>query len=157
MNLGFGRGYFSLVKIWLFMPGLVCLMLSCENQALPPVVETTGVIDIGFKSFTARGTLVQTGEKGVSQHGFCLSISPGPDLKEDSCTALGPRTETGTFSSVIQGLDRNTIYYIRAYAVNQAGTAYGNEVVVKTEGTLTWKGRDRIWNTLWNIHTGVEG
>jgi hypothetical protein len=106
------------------MPVLAWLMLSCENEALPPVVETTGVIDIGFSSFTAQGTQVQAGDQGVSQHGFCWSIAPGPDLEGDSCTMLGPRTETGPFTSDIQGLDRNTTYYIRAYAVNQEGSAY---------------------------------
>ena len=137
MNLGLGQKIIGMLRIWLFMPGLAWLMLSCEKEALLPVVETTGVIDIGLSSFTAQGTLVQTGDEGINQHGFCWSTAPGPDLEEDSCNLLGPRTETGAFTSKIQGLDRNTTYYIRAYAVNQMGSAYGKEMVVQTDRTFT--------------------
>ena len=137
MNLGVGQKIFGWACIWLFLPGLLWLMFSCEKEDLPPVVETTGVSDIGLSSFTAQGTLVEAGDEGVSQHGFCWSKAPAPVMEGDSCIRLGPRIETGDFTSEIQGLDQNTIYYIRAYAVNGAGNAYGKEMVVTTDRTLT--------------------
>jgi hypothetical protein len=36
-------------------------------------------------------------------------------------------TGSGSFSSVIEGLQPLTIYYVRAYAINSAGTAFGDE------------------------------
>jgi len=121
----------------IFGSACILLIFSCERENLPPVVETTGVSDIGLTSLVARGSLVEAGNGGVSQHGFCWSVTPAPDLEKDSCSRLGPRSESGDFTSIIQGLDQNTTYYIRAYAVNEAGSAYGKEVAVKTDRILT--------------------
>ena len=44
----------------------------------------------------------------------------------------------GSFSGVISGLTLNTTYYVRAYAINNKGTAYGEEVTFTTlDGTPT--------------------
>lgn len=139
MDLRVERIFFDRASIGLFLSGMMWLVLSCEREPAEvlPVVETTGISDITLSSVTARANLVQAGEKGVSQHGFCWSLAPGPEMKEDSCTQLGPRLETGDFSSDIPGLDQNTSYYIRAYAVNGAGIAYGNELIAKTGRELT--------------------
>lgn len=96
------------------------------------MVETTGISDIGLSSMTAQGTMVETGEGGVSQHGFCWSEEPGPEIEEDSSSLLGPLLQAGDFYSDIQGLKQNTTYYIRAYAINGAGTAYGKQVMAMT-------------------------
>lgn len=47
------------------------MALSCEKEAQPPVVETSGVSDIGLTSITASGSLVEPGSGEVSEHGFC--------------------------------------------------------------------------------------
>jgi outer membrane protein OmpA-like peptidoglycan-associated protein len=39
---------------------------------------------------------------------------------------------SGTYKSIISGLAPNTTYYLRAYATNGVGTAYGNEITFKT-------------------------
>lgn len=132
-----GQKYFSSGYKWLFLGASLCLLLSCEEEYLKPVVETTGISDISLSSFAVSGTLVETGRDGVSQHGFCWSETPAPALEGDSCLMLGPRIEPGIFSSIIQGLDRNTHYYIRAYAINGAGISYGNELTVRTDRILT--------------------
>jgi uncharacterized protein (TIGR02145 family) len=139
MNLRIGCGIPGWCCIWLFLPGLSWLILSCERDTTnaPPVVETTVVSDIGLTSLTAHGTLVKAGDEGVSQHGFCWSAAPSPKIEDDNCTLLGHRSDTGDFTSDIQGLDQNTTYYIRAYAVNGAGSAYGKEIVAKTGRELT--------------------
>jgi uncharacterized protein (TIGR02145 family) len=41
----------------------------------------------------------------------------------------------GTFVSNISGLTGGTVYYIRAYATNNAGTAYGNQLTILTKLT----------------------
>src|SRR3970282_886779 len=43
---------------------------------------------------------------------------------------------TGGFTSSLTGLTRNTTYYVKAYATNGAGTAYGNEVTFTTYGLI---------------------
>jgi hypothetical protein len=61
--------------------------------------------------------------------GVCWSTSPNPTTA-DSYTIDG--TGTGTFVSILSGLTPNTLYYVRAYATNSVGTAYGNEVSFTT-------------------------
>ena len=39
---------------------------------------------------------------------------------------------TGTYTSSLTGLTANTLYYVRAYATNSVGTAYGNQVTFTT-------------------------
>ena len=129
------------ISIWtgglLFFPCLLWLSLSCEREELPPRVETSGIADIGLSSFTASGALIEAGKDGVSQHGFCWSVEPAPVLDSDSCILLGPLAEAGIFTAVIQGLDENTSYFVRAFAVNGAGSSYGEEMLVLTERTFT--------------------
>lgn len=139
MNLGVEWRNPGRIIIWLFLMWLPWLILSCEKEpsGVPPVVETTGISEIRLTSFIASGTLVQAGDEGVSQHGFCWSVAPSPEIERDSSTQLGSRLEMGGFTSDILGLDQNTSYYIRAYAVNGSGSAYGKEMVVKTLQELT--------------------
>ena len=113
------------------------MMFSCEKEIQPPVVETSGVSDIGLSSITVSGSLVDPGIGGVSQHGFCWSLAPAPSIEGDSSARLGPRTEPGDFTHDITGLEQNTTYYLRAYAVNEAGIGYGKDKVVKTDRELT--------------------
>ena len=51
-------------------------------------------------------------------------------MVSDSKTSNG--AGTGVFSSNLSGLESNTYYYVRAYAINNVGTAYGNEVTFTT-------------------------
>ena len=80
------------------------MMFSCEKEIQPPVVETSGVSDIGLSSITVSGSLVDPGIGGVSQHGFCWSLAPAPSIEGDSSASLGPRTEPGEFTHEIIGL-----------------------------------------------------
>ena len=52
-----------------------------------------------------------------------------------SCTSDG--TVTGPFTSSLSGLAPNTTYYVRAFATNVAGTAYGSSVTFTTSGAYT--------------------
>jgi hypothetical protein len=61
--------------------------------------------------------------------GVCWNTTSSPTTA-DSHTTDG--TGTGTFISYLTGLTPNTLYYIRAYATNSVGTAYGNEVSFTT-------------------------
>jgi hypothetical protein len=46
-------------------------------------------------------------------------------------------TGIGTFSSNLTGLISSTTYYVRAYATNAAGTAYGNQISFTTSSSTT--------------------
>ena len=64
--------------------------------------------------------------------GVCWNTSGNP-------TASDPKTTdgsgTGSFTSNIAGLTAGTVYYVRAYATNSAGTGYGNQVRLSTSAS----------------------
>ena len=95
----------------------------------PPAVTTSAVSNIGANSATSGGNVTSDGGATVTARGICWNTTGTPTLS-DSHTTDG--TGTGTFTSTLAGLQPNTTYYVRAYATNSMGTAYGNEVTFTT-------------------------
>ena len=94
-----------------------------------PTVTTTTVTNIAQTTATSGGTVSSDGGSPVTARGVCWSTSPNPTTS-DSHTTDG--TGTGTFVSNLTGLTGGTLYYVRAYATNSVGTAYGNELTFTT-------------------------
>ncbi len=90
-----------------------------------PTLTTTAASSIIADAAQSGGDVTSDGGEAVTTRGVCWSTSPAPTIA-DSKTTDG--TGTGVFTSSITGLVQNTLYYVRAYATNIAGTAYGNEV-----------------------------
>lgn len=95
-------------------------------------VATDSVSGIGFDSALVQGNITYLGAPNPTQHGVVWSTSENPTVA-DNKTKKGAATGTGTFTSEVTGLNPNTTYYVRAYATNSAGTAYGDQVEFKTE------------------------
>jgi hypothetical protein len=91
---------------------------------IPPTVTTTAVSDITTTTASSGGNVTSGGGAAVTARGVCWNSSPNPTAS-DSLTTNG--TGTGMFTSSITGLTPDTTYFVRAYATNSAGTAYGNE------------------------------
>ncbi len=97
-----------------------------------PTVTTNAASNITLNSASAGGNVNSQGSATVTAKGVCWSTSQNPTTYS-SHTTNG--TGTGSFSSSLTGLSSNTIYYIRAYATNSVGTAYGNQLNFTTTGT----------------------
>jgi len=100
-------------------------------QAGLPVVTTEGVEDLTASSVIVNGNLNSLGEgaSSVLQHGHCWSsVTATPTIDADNKSSLGSKNSTGTFQSLLVGLTPDVLYYVRAYATNSAGTAYGDYV-----------------------------
>lgn len=87
-----------------------------------PTVSTTAVAGITQTTATSGGNVTSDGGAAVTARGVCWSTSSNPTTANSKTTNGGG---TGTFTSSLSGLTRGTLYYIRAYATNSAGTAYG--------------------------------
>ncbi len=96
-----------------------------------PTVTTEAVTGIGTTTATGNGTITDLGVSNPTAHGVCWNTTGAPTLADDS-TDEGAAGTTGTFTSAMTGLSPNTTYYVRAYAANTEGTAYGNEVSFST-------------------------
>ena len=95
-----------------------------------PMVTTTVVTSITDTTATSGGNVTSDGGATVTTRGVCWSTSTNPVLATNNYTTDG--TGTGAFASSITGLIASTTYYVRAYATNSVGTAYGNQVFFTT-------------------------
>lgn len=91
-----------------------------------PVVETRDCDELTGTTARGVGIIWSVGGSEVTEHGHCWNTSINPTTGNTKTTkGFG---YYGAFTSAITGLTATTSYYIRAYATNTAGTAYGNNV-----------------------------
>jgi hypothetical protein len=119
--------------VWSYNPCGNSLPLTLTQATLPcaglPTITTSAVSNIAYTTSTSGGIVVSDGGNVVTSRGVCWSISPDPTIA-DSHVATG--TGTGGFTSNMTDLLAGTDYFVRAYATNSTGTAYGNEVIFTT-------------------------
>ncbi len=94
-----------------------------------PIVTTAQISTVTTNSAKSGGNVTADGGEVVTARGVCWATSHNPAIS-GSHTTNG--SGTGLFTSAITGLTDNTVYYVRAYATNNRGTAYGQEVPLKT-------------------------
>jgi hypothetical protein len=101
--------------------------------AVKPTVSTAAVTGVTITTATAGGDVTADGGSPVTARGVVWSVLPDPTVSDDHTT---DGTGNGSFVSEIAGLSPEGTYYVRAYATNSAGTAYGDQVSFTTdEGT----------------------
>lgn len=103
--------------------------------SLPAV--TTAPIDTDYISTTSAfsgGVVLNDGGGAVVARGVCWNTTGAPTV-DDAKTIDG--NGTGSFISTLTNLTPGVRYYVRAYATNSAGTAYGNEISFTTMAQLT--------------------
>jgi hypothetical protein len=88
-------------------------------------LTTTSITNISSSAATSGGNISSDGGGAITSKGVCWSTSSNPTIT-NSKTNDG--TGTGVFTSNLTSLLPNTLYYVRAYATNSVGTAYGNQV-----------------------------
>jgi len=100
--------------------------------AVLPTVTTVALLNITNFSASSGGAVTNDGGGDVSAWGVCWSTSSNPTLGN---SFLQNTISSGSYGSTLSGLTQNTTYYVRAYATNSAGTAYGNEQIFTTTNT----------------------
>ncbi len=120
--------------------------ISISFEVLPlitlPTVSTTQVSEITKTTALSGGNVTDDGGADVTARGVCWNTT-GIPTTSNSKTEDG--TGTGAFNSNIIGLSCNTNYYVRAYATNSVGTAYGDEVEFTT--LLDESYFETVWTT----------
>jgi hypothetical protein len=96
-------------------------------------LTTSAVSSLTNTSATSGGNITDDGGANITTRGVCYSINTNPTTA-DNITNDG--NGTGSFTSNLSGLTTSTTYYVRAYATNSAGTAYGNELSFTTPAAL---------------------
>ena len=98
-------------------------------DALLPTLTTSEVALIKDTTAISGGEVTDDGGAQVTSKGVCWDVNPNPTINSNH-TEDGPGL--GEYSSDLLGLEPNTTFYVRAYAVNTAGIAYGDEVIFTT-------------------------
>jgi hypothetical protein len=151
----------------LFQPELIS-----ETYIQPlPTVLTDSVGNINCNTATAFGNLISIGGSTVSERGFVYSKTSNPTTSNGIKVTSG--LGTGLFSATLNRLAPNTIYHVRAFAINSAGTTYGADRSFKTDaihidsedggiitdihgdtintrGAIFWDGKKWVTNNSWN-------
>lgn len=99
-----------------------------------PTVLTSPVSNITLNGANCGGNVTQNGGAAVTARGICWSTITAPSTA-DAHTTDG--AGVGVFPSTMTSLTANTTYFVRAYATNINGTAYGNEFQFITNNTAT--------------------
>ena len=94
-----------------------------------PSLTTAALTNLSTNTATSGGYVFSDGSATVTTRGVCWSTSPNPTTAGSHTT---DGTGTGTFVSNLTGLTAGTMYYVRAYATNSVGTAYGSDVSFTT-------------------------
>lgn len=124
-----------------------CMMTNVNRQIKNiPVLTTADVTQITQTTAVSGGEIIDDGGSRVTSRGICWSIDKTPTLR-DNKRSRG--SDIGNFTASIARLESGTTYYVRAYATNRNGTAYGT---VKSFTTASSKVVD-IDGNVYNIVT----
>jgi uncharacterized protein (TIGR02145 family) len=103
---------------------VVSIFSGCKKEKTPSVT-TTSVSNITGSDATSGGNITDEGSSAIISRGVSWSTGTSPTIADYKTT---DGTGTGSFSSIITGLDGDMVYNVRAYATNSIGTAYGEVV-----------------------------
>lgn len=113
---------------------ILSLMYSCVGEKTSiPSLSTNEVSEISNTTAISGGEIISDGGDPVTVMGVCWNHSGKPTLLDDNTV---DSSTTGKFLSKMTGLKSNTTYYVRAFAMNIAGTAYGDEQIFTTLDVL---------------------
>lgn len=111
---------------------LLCLTNgSCrkDKQSLP-IISTNHVELVTPASAVSGGNITSDGGSIITGRGVCWSKNQDPTIDNDH---ISQGEGNGSFECNITGLLSNTKYYLKAYAVNNSGVSYGEEIDFTTD------------------------
>lgn len=114
--------YFSLAFLVIFNHG-------CGKTVDLAVLKTNPIINISLTTKSSGGYIINNGGSEVTERGVCWSKNPNPTIKNFK---TNDGTGKGKYISNITDLTIGYTYYVRAYATNDAGTSYGNQLSFTT-------------------------
>jgi uncharacterized protein (TIGR02145 family) len=125
------------------------------GSVMIPTVTTSSATGITPSSATLGGDVTSDGGSAVTSRGVAYGLSTNPTT---SGTITTDGSGVGSFVSTLAGLISGTQYYVRAYATNSVGMAYGNEVTFTTQASLvqSCQGTPTVTDIDGNIYNTVQ-
>lgn len=103
--------------------------LTFTTLPILATVTTTAATEVEGTTATTGGEVTADGGSAVTARGVTYGTTRNPTIAGSKTT---DGTGIGEFESLLTGLTGLTTYYVRAYATNGAGTAYGPEISFTT-------------------------
>lgn len=138
----FGSGYWNTDGDWIPCSSkgfgfnedrTISLYGTGSTPIAAPTVTTQAVDDILSATATGHGNITATGGENSHTRGICWNTGGAPTTGDSKSEDNGGGSySTGAFPKAMTGLTPEEHYYVRAYAINSAGTSYGNEVEFDT-------------------------
>ena len=132
--------------------------LKTQTTPLLPIIKTEAATEVTQTSALLHGTLMTDGGTAITEIGFCLSKDVAEPTVENQ-KVLVETPVTGAFDATVEELELATTYYVRAFATNEAGTAYGDVITMTTKGEGFNCGDDVVdvnGNTYGSIQIGTQ-
>ena len=110
---------------------LICsIFVACGPKPELPTVTTNSVSEVTDTTALCVGAVVDNGNADITAKGFCWSTEQNPTLEDNTVAAIVTREDAADdfFTATLLGLTAATEYYVRAYATNSEGTAYGENI-----------------------------
>ena len=118
------------------------------KNALMPEVKTNDDIKTTATTVTLSGEVIKENGAHVTESGFCWGMTSDFQVDKENIKAVSKGK--GTFNTTIESLNNNTKYYIKAYAINQVDTAFGDVLQFTTTsgvGTVKTSEAEKIMAT----------
>lgn len=112
------------IKWTLFCLTFCLSLVGCKDESLP-VVITYPVEDITSISVAIKGYVVEDGGAPITSRGVAWGLL-GEQNDENFLEAPFETSGTGEFHLILSGLIPNKTYFVKAFATNEKGTAFGN-------------------------------
>lgn len=90
-----------------------------------PESLTNTPFEITTTSVKIECQIISDGGSEILERGICWSSSPDPTVSDFK---IDYGKGHGSFIGILEGLNPSSTYYVRAYAINNIGIGYGNEV-----------------------------
>ena len=123
----------------LFLIGFSCLLAGCLEKSVErdfPLVVTNGVSNISENGATFNGEVGTVGQWSITSFGFVWSRMPNPKLGSGEEVHIGSSPTSGKFQFEVKtNLEVGLSYFVRAFAVANSITFYGNEIQFESLGS----------------------
>lgn len=115
---------------------MLTLLISAKNHPTAlPTLTTTAITNLSQIRANSGGNVTDSGGLSITNRGIVWGTSVNPTIDLSTKTSRGRGPNAGGIGSVVDyltPLQSGTVYHVRAYATNSAGTAYGNDVTFTT-------------------------
>jgi len=141
----------SIINITLISIATIILIITaCETLDIVKVtmLDTGQVSEIKPRSANMNGEIIDICNNNINEIGYCWSENENPTINDDKDIVNIIAKQGEVIHTIIENLNPDSRYNVRAYVITNEGEIYGNNVNFITEKSL-FKVIEPTSNALW--------